>query len=272
MRREAADLSASDGDARLRVPQTRDELAKLGATMNDLLGRMQHALRRQRAFVADAGHELRTPLAVLRAELELADRPNRTPDELRASVRHAAQETERVQAIAEQLLLLARVDEPAATAPAAVELTRVAALLRAAVDAFGARAAAREVALELQAVAELLVPAEPVLLRQAVDNLLDNALRYSPPHATVTVRLRADDARVSVDVLDEGPGFPPEFLPHAFERFRRADDARTRADGGTGLGLAIVRAVAVAHGGTATLANRPTGGAVATITIPNPEM
>jgi hypothetical protein len=260
MRRRAAAISEHDATSRLPVPATRDEIASLATTMNELLERLQTALARERAFVADAGHELRTPLAVLRTELELADRPQRAYDELRESIRAAAVETDRLARLSEQLLFLARRDEDRASRVSDVEPLMP--LLRRSADAFRTRAADRDVTLNVSGDNGIAAPLEPDDVRRAIDNLLDNALRFAPAGSGVRVQARRDACSVVIEVLDEGPGFSDEFLPHAFDRFRRADDARTRPKGGSGLGLAIVLAVAREHGGTASAANRPEGGAI----------
>jgi signal transduction histidine kinase len=264
MRRTAAAISEHDTSARLPVPSSHDELQALATTMNALLADLQDALRRQRAFVADAGHELRTPLAVLRTELELAGRPSRTRAELQDAVEHAAEETDRLQRLAEDLLFLAHRD---GDADIGLEPTPLAPIVWGAVDA--SRSSANDAAVEIavQIDERVCAPVAPALLRPAIDNLLTNAIRAAPVGSAVTVSLRRVGDSAVIDVVDEGPGFPPEFLPHAFERFRRADVARTRA-GGTGLGLAIVRAVAEAHHGSADAANRPARGAVVTIRVP----
>jgi len=264
MRRKAADITEHDVRARLPVPSTHDELQALATTMNALLAELQDALQQQRAFVADAGHELRTPLSVLRTELELAGRPTRTPAELRDAVGQAARETDRLEQLAEGLLFLAKRDEGT---EANFEVTTLQPMLEAAIDAGQGRAHEQHVQIELDTNAPVTARVAPSLLRPAVDNLLGNALRHSSPGSKITMRLRNSDASVVIAVLDEGPGFPPEFLDHAFERFSRGDSARGPA-GGAGLGLAIVRAVAELHGGTAEAANRTEGGAVVTIRIP----
>jgi two-component system, OmpR family, sensor kinase len=265
LRREAADITEHDSQARLRVPNTRDEIAALATTMNTLLENLQNALERQRAFVADAGHELRTPLGVLRTELELARRPQRTRAQLEDAIEHAAGETDRLVALTEELLLLARTDEGAGSRTEATALLPV---LENSAVAMRARAHAVEVTISVEGDPTVSAAIAPTLLRRAVDNLLDNAVRYSPPGGGVTVRLQRANGDAVIDVIDEGPGFPGEFLPHAFERFRRADDARSRDDGGTGLGLAIVLAVARSHGGSAEAANRSPHGAVVSVRLP----
>ena len=268
MRRQASDISDKDTDRRLAVPSTRDEIAALGATINDLLARMQEALERERSFVADAGHELRTPLAILRAELELAARPGRSRDELVDAVSHAGVETDRLIRLAEDLLLLARADNAQPfLRPVPLVLPE---LLGAAARGAEARAAARGVTVAVHTPAELTVVADPDRLRQAVDNLLDNATRHAPSGSVVEITATANGTgMIVVEVADRGPGFPVEFLPDAFERFHRADAARTRDGGGTGLGLSIVQAITEAHGGHASVGNRPGGGATVTLELPD---
>jgi len=266
MRKRASDISEHDVASRLPVPATHDEIASLATTMNDLLTRLQVALARERSFVADAGHELRTPLAVLRTELELADRPHRSYDELREAIRNAAIETDRLVRLSEQLLFLARREEDRRDRVHDVE--PVMPLLRESVEAFHTRAADRQVTLAVSGDDALAAPLEADDVRRVVDNLVDNALRFAPAGSGVRVQARRDRTHVVVEVLDDGPGFSEEFLPHAFERFGRADDARSRADGGSGLGLAIVLAVAKEHGGTATAVNRPEGGATVGVRLP----
>lgn len=255
MRRRAAAISAERSGDRLPIPATGDELQHLGQTLNQMLDRLQGALERQRAFVADAGHELRTPLALLRTELELALRHGGTVDELRDAVRSAGDETERLAQLAEDLLLVARADQ--GQLPLRVETFPASDILQGAVTRFTWRAQAAKRDLTVVADRDLLVTGDRLRLEQAVGNLLDNALR----HGAGTVRLRAEasDGMLNLHVVDEGPGFPVAFLPRAFDRFSRPDDARTR--GGAGLGLAIVDAIVGAHGGRAHAANRDDGGA-----------
>ncbi len=266
MRRQAAAISEHDASTRLAVPETGDEIAELGHTMNELLGRLQGALAQQRAFVADAGHELRTPLAILRTELELAARPGRDEGELRQAVEDAGAETDRLSLLAEELLFLARQDERMNQDHR--ELQPLHPLLDRSVEAARGRAQARGVELRSALPLDLVGVVDGPDLRRAVDNLLDNALRFAPAGSVVEVEAERTDARVVIIVRDRGPGFPPDFLPHAFERFRRADASRSRADGGSGLGLAIVRAVAKQHGGDAAVSNRAGGGAEVRVSIP----
>lgn len=259
LRRQAAELSARDTSAQLTVPRTRDEIAALAGTMNDLLGRLQAALARQRAFVADASHELRSPLAVLCGELELAARPGRSRDELAEAVGRAGQEAAWLSRLTDEMLLLARSDEATLTIrPARTDLG---ALLTESATAAARRAAAGQVRIEVSVPQGLTAMVDHDRVRQAVDNLVDNALRFAPPGTAVTLTAGRSGPDVTVSVADAGPGFPADFLPHAFERFRRPDADRSRADGGAGLGLSIAEAIARAHGGSALARNRPAGGA-----------
>jgi len=266
LRREASAISERDPAARLPVPGTRDEISALAKTMNDLLGRLHSALARQRAFVADASHELRTPFAVLRGELELAGKPGRSQDELADAVASAADEAARLSRITDDLLLLARSDEDQ-LAPR-TEPTDIAGLLSRSAEQAGQRCAHLGVSCQVDVQPGLVARVDPGRIRQAVDNLVDNALRYAPPGSQIAISARAHERDLRIEVADGGPGFPADYLQHAFERFRRPDGGRTRADGGAGLGLAIVQAIAHAHGGTATAMNRQTGGAIVALELP----
>ena len=261
MRAEAAAISGSEPGRRLPAGEARDEIGRLADTLNAMLERLERAIQRERSFVADASHELRTPLALLKAELELALRKPRTPAELQAAIRSAASETDRLTRLAEDLLVLAQADEgrlPLRRGP-----IRAGEVLGSVRETFRARAEETGRTIEADADASVL-EADRLRLEQALGNLVDNALR----HGAGTVRLRALDrnGQVELHVLDDGDGFPPDFLPRAFERFGRADEART--GGGAGLGLALAAAIAEAHRGSAHAANRGEGGADVWLTLP----
>ncbi len=262
MRRRAAGVSATT-PGRLPVPRSRDEISRLAVTLNEMLDRLAASFQHERRFVADASHELRTPLALLRAEIEVTLRRPRTAPELEATLRSAGEEAERLSRLAEDLLLIARADQGAlpirATAVTAGSvLTTVAARF-----ATAARTAGRSIRVE-DSSAEL--DADPDRIAQAVGNLVDNALSHGAGAISLFVVER--DAMVELHVADDGPGFPAAFLPRAFDRFSRADEARGR--GGAGLGLSIVEVVARAHGGCAGAANRPAGGADVWVSLPRP--
>jgi signal transduction histidine kinase len=263
MRAQAAELQAHDAEGGLTVPTSRDEINRLALTFNALLGRLHSALEREKAFVADAGHELRTPLTVLRGELELARRPGRTKAELQQSLEVAGEETERLIRLAEDLLVLAADDSSAMDRWVRFDVGE---LVSTACERAASLATPRDVTVLACGDSSVLADGDPARMRQAVDNVLANALRVAPAGSTIEAEVRAGaHDRVSIEVRDSGPGFPREVLPVAFERFRRADVARTRlepgerSDSGTGLGLAIVRSVLRAHGGDAVAENRPGG-------------
>jgi signal transduction histidine kinase len=262
MRRQAAAISLGDRGKSLTVPQTRDEVAQLGETLNELLGRVEGALERERSFVADASHELRMPLALLKTELELALARPRTAEELRAAVRSAAEEADRLARLAEDLLVLARAGD--GKLPVRRSPTSAGALLRSVIRRYERPALEAGRALESTAPADLTLNVDPLRIEQAVGNLVHNALR----HGGGAVRIEAvhENGNVELHVVDDGAGFPAGFVERAFERFSRADEARQR--GGAGLGLAIVEVIARAHGGTAHLRNRPEGGADVWLDLP----
>jgi two-component system OmpR family sensor kinase len=262
IRRQAAEISAADPEQRLPVPETRDELRRLGETLNQMLARLDEALLRERAFVDDASHELRTPLAMHRAELELALRYAGSTAELRAAIASAIEEADRLSQLAEDLLVLARSDK--GQLPIKLEPLDVGSLLGSLRERFSARAQGLGRQLDSAPSDAIAVRGDRLRLEQALTNLIDNALR----HGDGPIRLwaRRNDGAVELHVSDAGAGFPPAFLPSAFERFSRADSARTGR--GSGLGLAIVEAIAAAHGGSAGAANQAAAGADVWIEIP----
>jgi two-component system, OmpR family, sensor kinase len=255
MRRRAAEVSATGSQQRLPVPPARDELHRLGETLNRMLDRLETALQRERAFVDDASHELRTPLAAHKAELELALRYGASTEELRNAIASAIEEADRLSQLAEALLVIARSDKGELVVNLEpIEVSDVFATVR---DRLSGRAERDGRSLVFEDAEHGTVQADRMRVEQALGNLVENALRYGT--GTVRVWSRTSNGRIEIHVGDQGPGFPPEFLPHAFERFRRADTARS--GDGTGLGLAIVKAIAQAHGGEATARNANGGGA-----------
>ncbi|MFL5921096.1 MAG: sensor histidine kinase [Gaiellaceae bacterium] len=262
MRRRAAEISAETPGERLPVPATNDELERLGTTLNEMLGRLEDALRRERDFVADAGHELRTPLALLRTELELALRHAGSAEELREAVRRSATEVDRLAQLAEDLLLIARSER--GELPLKLETVDADELLASVVRRFRWRADEAQRVLRPDAADGLSVRADRIRLEQALGNLVDNALRHGS--GGVTLSAAAVNGSVELHVRDEGPGFPPAYLDRAFERFALPDPGRDRA--GAGLGLSIVRMIAEAHGGSAQAANAASGGADVWLAVP----
>jgi two-component system OmpR family sensor kinase len=262
MRRRAAAISADRPGERLPVPPTGDELQRLAETLNEMLERLEEALERERSFVADAGHELRTPLALLRAELDFALHHAEGEDELREALRAASEETDRLVQLSADLLLIASAEG------GKVELCRepilAGELLSSVRNRFLWRANDAHRPLQVDDPGELRLDGDKLRLEQALGNLVDNALR----HGTGAVHLHAlrVNGHVELHVRDDGAGFPDGFLGQAFERFSRP--AERRSSGGSGLGLAIVSVIAKAHGGGAEARNVETGGSDVWISVP----
>jgi signal transduction histidine kinase len=247
MRRRAAEVSLERDGERLPLPAARDEIWRLGETLNAMLDRLRNSYERERRFVADASHELRTPVAVIKTELEGALRAGGHDAPVREALAAAVEECDHLAQLAEDLLVLARSGEGRLPVrPTALVAGEV---LEAVRERFADRARARGRGIRVENAGRLRLEADELRLRQALSNLVDNALRYGD--GDVVLRSRAVDGAAELDVGDSGPGFPPDLDERAFERFTRGDSARTR--GGTGLGLAIVRAIAEAHGGTANI-------------------
>ncbi len=255
MRRRAAAITAAKPGTRLPVPAAHDEISRLAQTLNHMLDRLEAAFEHERRFVADASHELRTPLALLRTELELALRRPRSAEELELALRSAAEETERLSRLAEDLLLIARSDE--GLLPVRREHLSVHDLLHDVAGRFAGRAERLGRPVTVVEGDDSLVDADLMRLEQALGNLVDNALQHGDGEVKLSSVRR--DGAVEIHVADEGPGFQEGFVARAFDRFSRADNARS--PGGTGLGLAIVDLIASAHDGTAGAANLPGGGA-----------
>jgi signal transduction histidine kinase len=262
MRRRAQSITAHEPGQRLPLPAARDELARLGTTLNDMLGRLEVALDRERKFVADASHELRTPLSLLRTELELALRHPRSALELRRAIESAAEETRRLTQLAEDLLLMAAVDQ--GQLPVRPEALSVDELLNRSATHFEIELVAQGRSLRIGSQAARALVGDGLRLEQALGNLIDNAVRHGAGEVSVFARPKRES--IELHVTDQGPGFAAEYLPRAFERFSRPDTART--GGGTGLGLSITQAIARAHGGTAHAANRRDQGADLWLSLP----
>jgi heavy metal sensor kinase len=263
LRSEAAAISVSEPSRRLPEPRTGDELERLTGTLNGMLDRLHASLERERRFVDEASHELRTPLGVLQAEVDLALKEPRSREELVRSLRSIAQETERLRRLTQDLLVLARFDRGRLPVHRAeVDVSEIVGRVAA---ALADRAASRGIALRTSGT-HARARVDEDRLRQALENLVDNAIRHTDRGGEIEVRSRRGDGRLRVAVIDTGSGFSPDLMDRAFEPFARADDDR---DGdGAGLGLAIVRAVALAHGGTVSIQNRPEGGASVSLDLP----
>jgi len=262
---EAAAIGASDLDRRLPEPTRPDELGMLALTLNGMLERIGDAVKRQRAFVAAASHDLRTPLTALQTELELADRPDAGPDELRAALHAARDDATRLGELAGDLLQLATVSgEGRQLVLTTVDLADLVETVLRRVAPVAEHAGVRI----RSAVEHRIVRLDRVRIEQALANLLVNAVTYSSPGGEVEISSTPDpaDARVTtIEVLDRGPGVPAGEREAIFEPFRRGAAARGT---GAGLGLATVRAAVKAHGGRVTVEDRPGGGALFRVRLP----
>ena len=264
MRRRAEQVTLARGGERLPLPEARDEIRRLGETLNTMLARLEASFERERAFVADASHELRTPLAVLKAELEVTLRGRGYDHVVGESLATAIEEVNHLSRLAEDLLLIARSQDGELAVK--LEPTNVTELLEGVIERFRPQAETQGRAIELLADEEFSADVDPLRIRQAVGNLIDNALRHG--EGEISVHLSRDREMAAIAISDGGAGFPAGFADKAFERFTRADPGRGR--GGTGLGLAIVQTIAKAHGGEARIADGGHAGATVVLAIPAP--
>jgi heavy metal sensor kinase len=271
--RQADAYSVGDLSHRLPVGQANDEVGRLVVAFNRLLERLDAAFQRERRFTSDAAHELRTPLTILRGETELAlrDHPDDS-DPTRARLLSMKEEIEHLETLVNNLLALARSE----TSQAALEAEPVS-LLDLSSDVIGRLgqvASSQGVGLQVDPDStDQIVLGDPTTLHQAIFNVIQNGVRHSPAGGTVRVLVSSANGHAMVQIQDTGPGIPEAALPHLFERFFRANAARTRLPGrgqGLGLGLAITRAVVQAHGGEVHAENLVAGGARFTITLPRP--
>ena len=260
MRRRAGEISLGGEQERLPLPPARDEVRRLGETLNEMLERLRRSFERERRFVADASHELRTPVAVIKAELEGALRAGSHDPQVREALVAAVEECDGLAQLAEDLLVVARTGD--GELPLRPESLPADALLTGVERRFEDRARERGRSIRVDAPGDLRVEADELRMRQALGNLVDNALRYG--EGEILLQARNAQQGVSFEVSDAGEGFGGDIADRAFERFARGDGARTR--GGAGLGLSIVRAIAEAHGGTAELV--PGGAAAVRIWLP----
>src|SRR5437016_418652 len=254
---------------RLAEPLMKDELGRLAETLNQMMTRLERSFAALRRFTADASHELKTPLTVLRAGVERAITTPNLPQETLATLEETLQEIKRMTELVDALLTLARADEG------------IAPLHREPVDLRGIVEEVREtgelLAEESGVRVEVTTPPDPIVvavdatrIRQLILNLLTNAVKYTPPGGTVRMHLGSANGRVTLSVADTGIGIAPGDLPHIFDRFWRADSARTRTGErpGAGLGLAISKWIAEAHGGRIDVVSRPGRGPTFTVTLP----
>ncbi|HEY2159094.1 MAG TPA: ATP-binding protein, partial [Isosphaeraceae bacterium] len=266
MAAEADQITATRLDRRLDAPNPDDELGRLAATLNGMIARLERSFDEIRRFTADAAHELRTPLAVMRNAAEVALRSPRDPGHYRRVLCDVLEEVERLTRLAEQLLFLCR--EDAGLVPLASGEVRLDDVVRETAEHMGAVAESKGVALACDGLAPATVRGDEDQIRRLLFNLLDNAIKLTPAGGAVVVRLRSLGGVARTEIADTGVGIPAEHLPHVLERFYRVDPARGREAEGVGLGLAICRSIAEAHGGAIWVESTVGRGTSAILSLP----
>jgi heavy metal sensor kinase len=267
MATQAKKISAERLGDRLSIENPEDELGRLGTVLNDMLGRLQAAFDQLRRFTADASHELRTPLTAMRSVGEVALQDHRGPEEYRDVIGSMLEEVDRLTRLSESLLTLSRGD--AGHVPLRKEHVSLLELAKGAVASVEVLAEEKHQQIEVQGDESLLVSADRLILRQAIINLLDNAIKYSSTESRVLVRVEgAANGEVCLEVIDQGTGIPSEHQPYVFDRFYRVDKARTREWGGAGLGLSITHWAVEAHEGKISLESEEGRGSTFRISLP----
>ena len=258
-------MSAGDLNARIAVERTESELEQVASTLNDAFDRLRLAVEQERRFTADASHELRTPISVLRAEAEWALDRDRTPQQYKEALAVCRRAALRMQDAVERMLALVRaeaLEDVQESAPVAMHelIADVLVWLAPMAQERGVRLATDREALTVNGNAEQL--------REALSNVVANAILYNKPGGSVTVSTRQGGGTARIEVIDTGIGIPPDAISHVFDRFFRVDQARSREIGGSGLGLSIARAIVVAHGGGITCTSEPGTGSVFVMSLP----
>jgi len=248
---EARRITAERLHERLSVPNAQDEIGRLAAVINDTLARLESSFDQLRRFTADASHELRTPLSVIRGIGEMGVRETRTPAEYKDAIGSMLEEVDRLTRLVDTLLRLSRGD--AGTVRLSLEPIDLGQLTRDVVSSLGILAEERQQRVSVDVPENVRVSADRLVLRDAITNVIDNAIKYSPKGSTIEVRVRADGSNATLSVADQGPGIAAEHHERNFDRFYRIDEGRSREMGGTGLGLAIARWAVEANGGAISL-------------------
>jgi heavy metal sensor kinase len=259
-------ITASDLQQRVEIANADDELGRLAQTINSLIDRLQKAIEEMRRFTADAAHELRTPLAVLRSGIEVALRSPRSADEYRQALQAAAGESNRLARLADQLLFLSR--QEAGMTQIEREVVRLDALLRDVAEQFEVSAQEAGVVLIVEPLEAFAVRGDDISLSRVFFNALENAIKYTPQGGRVTVRARPAGSIVRIEVEDTGVGIAPEHSSHLFKRFYRAENRPDRDRKGAGLGLAIAQSAVMAHGGKIGLESQVGRGTILYVELP----
>jgi heavy metal sensor kinase len=267
MAERAGKIGAEDLSARLPVANPRDELGLLAGTFNALLDRLEASLIQQRQFMADASHELRTPVTTTRTAAAVAlQQPHRDENEYRETLAIVEQQTTRLSRIVEDMFTLARAD--AGSYPVRMAPMYLDEIIEEAVRAARVIAATRQITIDWHTPETAAFTGDEDLVRRLIGNLVDNAVRHARSSGLVRVELEERNGSYAISVSDDGPGIAPEIQSHIFERFYRGDAARTSTDGGAGLGLALAQWTARAHGGEVTLVRSSDRGTTFTVVVP----
>lgn len=266
MTERAESIGARNLHERLAVKNSRDELGRLATVLNNLLSRLDRSFESLRQFTADASHELRTPLSIIRGEAEVALSQNRDEAEYRESLAIVHDEARRLSQMVDDMLALARADDRQQGLK--IEEFYLNDLVEECVKSSQVLALAKSIVLTLDPATDITFRGDESLIRRMIVNLLNNAIKYTPAGGHVSVKLTSGDTRIEIVVADTGVGIPADSTSRIFERFYRADRARSRSDGGTGLGLSIAKRVADAHNGSINLDSKPGVGSTFTISLP----
>jgi heavy metal sensor kinase len=263
---QARKISAENLDLTIPVRNPRDEIGRLGTTINAMLTRLHQSFAQVRQFSADASHELRTPLTIMRGEIELALRNPKTPEEYRAVLESALEEIMRMTAIIDNLLVLAKADQGRYHADfSEVDLG---ALVQELYEDSEVLAERKDIHVALREIADIRIVGDRLRLRQLILNLIDNAIKYTPQGGTVTLALGQENGSARIEVSDTGIGIPADEQAKIFDRFYRVDKARSRELGGSGLGLSIAKWIAALHRGTITVQSSLHEGSTFTVLLP----
>jgi len=263
---EARRITADRLHQRVSVPNQHDEIGRLAAVINDTLARLESSFDQLRRFTADASHELRTPLAVIRGIGEVGLGETRTAAEYQEAIGSMLEEVDRLTTLVDTLLRLSHGD--AGTVRLSREPVDLGQLVREAASSLTILAEERQQSIQIDAAEGTMATVDRLVLREAITNLLHNAIKYSPSESAIEIRIRADRYQAIVEIRDHGPGIAAADRARIFDRFFRLDEARSRDKGGTGLGLAIVKWAVETHGGQIAVDEHPAGGSVFRITLP----